>query len=163
MTQALGSGGRRRLGPMLLALSCGLLFGAGEARAVLGETADSVKADQIRFEGQRRQSMAGRMNAHEISLPDGSSIKEYVNAAGVVFAVSWRTRLKPDLEQLLGPNFVLYTGRQGAASGVAGSKMLRSVRQPDLVLHQGGRMNAFAGLAYVPTLVPEGFDADTLR
>lgn len=163
MTQALRLGGRRRLGPMLLALSCGLLFAAGEAGAVLGETADSVAADQLHFKGERRQSMAGRMTAHEISLPDGSSIKEYVNAAGVVFAVSWRTRLKPDLERLLGPNFVLYTGKQSAASGVAGSKMLRSLRQPDLVLHQGGRMNAFAGLAYVPTLVPEGFDADTLR
>lgn len=149
--------------PLLWAVSCGLLLCATEAQAVLGETADTVQADQIRFKGERRESMAGRINAHEISLPDGSSIKQYVNAAGVVFAVSWRTRLKPDLETLLGTQYVVYARNQSATSGVAGSKRLQSVRQPNLVLHQGGRMNAFAGLAYVPTLVPEGFDADTLR
>ena len=155
--------GTTLLRPMLLALTCGVLFHATEAQAILGATADTVVTDQVRFKGERRQSTGQRMNTHEISLPDGSSIKEYVNSAGLVFAVSWRTRLKPDLEKLLGMNFVVYAAKQNVASGVAASKRQLSLRQPNLVVHQAGRMNAFAGLAYVPTLVPEGIDADALR
>lgn len=148
---------------MVLALSCGVLLHAGEAQAILGASADTVVADQIRFKGEHRQSTGQRMNTHEISLPDGSSIKEYVNSAGLVFAVSWRTRLKPDLEKLLGTNFVVYAAKQRAATGLAESKRQQTVRQPNLVVRQAGRMNAFAGLAYVPALVPVGIDADALR
>ncbi len=156
-----GGAWRPRLGWLLVSGSA--LFCASEAQAVLGETVDTVKADQVRFGGARRQSAVQRMTTHEISLADGSIIKEYVNAAGVVFAVSWRSRLKPDLAKLLGSNFTLLAAGNTVSSGVASSKMQRSVRQTNLVLHQGGRMNAFAGLAYVPNLVPKGLDADTLR
>jgi hypothetical protein len=103
------------------------------------------------------------MTIHEIRLADGSGIKEYVNAAGVVFAVSWRTRLKPDLAALLGAQFAVHAATGHTASGVAGIKQQQSIRQPNLVVHQAGRMSAFAGLAYVPTLVPEGINAETLR
>lgn len=163
MRRCAGLASARLLGPLMLALSCAALFHVGEAQAVLGASADTVEADQIRFKGERHQSTGQRMNTHEISLPDGSSIKEYVNAAGLVFAVSWRTRLKPDLEKLLGSNFVVYAAKQNAAAGLADSKKQQSVRQPNLVVRQAGRMNAFAGLAYVPTLVPEGVDVDALR
>lgn len=163
MRRSLGLSGATLLRPWMLAVSCGVLLYATEAQAILGATADTVQADQIRFKGERRQSTGWQMNTHEISLPDGSSIKEYVNAAGLVFAVSWRTRLKPDLEALLGTHFMVYAAKQNAAAGVAASKRQQSVRQPNLVIHQAGRMNAFAGLAYVPTLVPQGIDADALR
>ncbi len=163
MRPAAGLAGVRLSGFWMVALTCAVLFHVGQARAVLGASVDTVEADQVRFKGERRQSTGQRMNTHEISLPDGSSIKEYVNTAGLVFAVSWRTRLKPDLEKLLGTNFVVYAAKQNAPSGLADSKKQQSLRQPNLVVRQAGRMNAFAGLAYVPTLVPEGIDVDALR
>ena len=146
-----------------LLVSCGALLFATEVQAVLGEPVDTVNADHVRFKGVRRQSAVQRVTAHEINLPDGSSIKEYVNPEGLVFAVSWRTRLKPDLAKLLGAGFTAEVANNRKPTGIASSKSQHSVRQSNLVLHQGGRMNAFAGLAYAPHLVPEGFDADTLR
>lgn len=134
-----------------------------DAQAVLGGAADSVHADQMRFQGVRRQSIDWQMTTHEISLNDGSRIKEYVNASGQVFAVSWRTRLKPDLAALLGAHYAVVPTQRSAAVGVAQARRQQSVRRPELVLHQSGRMSAFSGLAYVPTLVPQGLDADALR
>jgi hypothetical protein len=96
-------------------------------------------------------------------LSDGSAIKQYVNAAGVVFAVSWRSRLKPDLAALLGAHSSAYLASAVTPTSIAGVKHRQSVRRSDLVLHQSGRQNAFAGLAYVPSLVPAGIDADALR
>jgi hypothetical protein len=104
------------------------------------------------------------MTTHEITLADGSGIKEYVNAAGQVFAVSWRTRLKPNLQSLLGANYAaLSEAALEQPKGVAGMKLQQSLRLSNLVVHQGGRVNAFAGVAYVPALVPSGVDADALR
>ena len=165
MTRSILSVGRSMLCTWAIAGACGVLFYSHAAQAVLGATADTIRADQIRYKGARTESASanGLMTTHEIRLRDGSGIKQYVNAAGVVFAVSWRTRLKPDLEALLGPQFTLHAATVSAASGVAGMKRQNSIRQPDLVVHQGGRMNAFAGLAYVPPLVPEGIDAELLR
>ncbi len=146
---------------LLLAAST-LLF-AGAAQAVLGGAEASVQADQIRFHGVHHESRNWQMATHEIRLSDGSGIKQYVNAAGVVFAVSWRTRLKPDLAALLGTHASTSSAASVAPSGIAAAKHQQSVRRADLVLHQFGRQNAFAGLAYVPSLVPAGVDADALR
>jgi hypothetical protein len=141
-----------------------ILLHAPLAYAVLGDTQDTIQADQIRFKGLHSRHIAWQMTTHEITLADGSGIKEYVNAAGQVFAVSWRTRLKPNLQVLLG---VHYAALSGAAleqpSGVSSLKRPQSVRLSNLVVHQAGRVNAFAGVAYVPALVPSGVDADALR
>jgi hypothetical protein len=134
------------------------------AQAVLGATQDSIQADQIHFKGLRSRHIAWQMTTHEITLADGSGIKEYVNAAGQVFAVSWRTRLKPNLQTLLGANYAaLSEAALEQPNGVASMKRQQSVRLSNLVVHQGGRINAFAGLAYVPALVPAGVDPDALR
>ena len=133
------------------------------AHAVLGGSVESVVTDQSRFKAARSAVAGGPYTTHAIRLGDGSGINEYVNAAGVVFAVSWRTRLKPDLAALIGPQFAAHAATVPAPAGVAASKRQQSIRQPTLVVHQAGRMNAFAGIAYDPTLVPEGVDADTLR
>ena len=155
---------RSRMSPVTwaLVLVCGLGC-ARDALAVLGGAEETVQADQRRFGGERRQTAGSQFRTHEISLPDGSIVKQYVNATGVVFAVAWRTRLKPDLNALLGSSYSAPAGGSVARAGVASARMQQLTRQPQLVVHQGGRMNAFAGLAYVPTLVPPGVDADALR
>lgn len=165
MTRSHFSVDRSLLCAWAFAGACGMLFHSQAAQAVLGATADTIHADQIRYKGVRSENVnaTGLMTTHEIRLRDGSGIKQYVNAAGVVFAVSWRTRLKPDLEALLGPQFAVQATAVGTTQGVAGIKRQHSLRLPNLVVHQGGRMNAFAGLAYVPTQVPEGIDAELLR
>ena len=128
----------------------------------LGATTDSVRADQVRFKASRLETSGPGMITHEIKLQDGSGIKEYVNSSGVVFAVSWRTRLKPNLQTLLGAQYAMQIASTKSVLGVANSRAQQSVRLPNLVLHQAGRVNAFAGLAYVPALVPEGINAENL-
>jgi hypothetical protein len=141
-----------------------MLMHAPLAHAVLGGQQDTIQSDQIRFKGLHSQRIEWQMTTHEISLADGSGIKEYVNASGQVFAVSWRTRLKPNLEALLGAQYAaLSAAALEQPSGVASMKRQQSVRLSNLVVHQGGRVNAFAGVAYVPALVPTGVDADALR
>ncbi len=148
---------------LTLALGCGALWLTQDAQAVLGATQDTLQADQINFRGVHSQRADWQMTTHEISLADGSSIREYVNPAGLVFAVSWHSRLKPRLETLLGAHYVAPGVNSNLAAGVSGVKRQQSLRHPNLVLHQSGRMNAFSGLAYVPTLVPPGVNADALR
>ncbi|MEI6734702.1 MAG: DUF2844 domain-containing protein [Comamonadaceae bacterium] len=155
---------RSGMSPVTCALVLVAGFGcANEALAVLGGAEETVQADHRRFGGERRQAAGSQFRTHEVSLPDGSTVKQYVNASGVVFAVSWRTRLKPDLNALLGSGYAALAVGSVAGAGVASARMQQLTRQPHLVVHQGGRMNAFAGLAYVPTLVPQGFNADALR
>ena len=84
------------------AVAGAMLLYAPLAQAVLGAAQDTIQADQIHFKGLHSRHLAWQMTTHEITLADGSGIKEYVNAAGQVFAVSWRTRLKPNLQVLLG-------------------------------------------------------------
>jgi hypothetical protein len=140
------------------------LFYVPLAQAELGAMQDTIQADQIRFKGYRSRHIEWQMTTHEITLADGSGIREYVNAAGQVFAVSWRTRLKPNLQTLLGAQYApLSDAALEQPKGVASMKRERSVRLTNLVVHQGGRINAFAGIAYVPALVPNGVDADALR
>lgn len=140
------------------------LLCAPMAQAELGAMQDTIQADQIRFKGLRSRHIAWQMTTHEITMVDGSGIKEYVNAAEQVFAVSWRTRLKPNLEVLLGAHYAdLSAAAAEQPKGVASMKHPQSLRLTNLVVHQGGRMNAFAGIAYVPALVPPGVDADALR
>jgi hypothetical protein len=141
-----------------------MLLNAPQAHAVLGAAQDSIQADQIHFKGLRSRHLAWQMTTHEITLGDGSAVKEYVNAAGQVFAVSWRTRLKPNLQLLLGASYAAMSkAALESPTGVSGMKRQQSLRLSNLVVHQGGRVNAFAGVAYVPALVPMGVDADALR
>ncbi len=149
--------------PGLSALLCGMMLYAPPAQAVLGAGQETIQADQIRLRGAHRQHTDWPMTTHEISLGDGSSIKQYVNASGQVFAVSWHTRLKPRLDALLGPSYQVPAADSAGLAGVASMKRAQSTRQSHLVLHQSGRMNAFAGLAYIPALVPTGVNADALR
>ena len=149
--------------PRWLAIHGAALLIAPSAQAVLGAAQDTVQADQLRFQGRHHQHSQWPMTVHDISLPDGSGIRQFVNPAGQVFAVSWHTRLKPDLAALLGAHYPGPDALAGTPQGIASARQRRSMRRSYLVLHQGGRVGAFAGLAYVPALVPQGVDADALR
>jgi hypothetical protein len=133
------------------------------AHAVLGETADSIQADQIRLRGQRVQHLAWPMQVHEIRMGDGSSLREFVNAEGRVFAVAWRSRLKPDLKALLGQHFDGYANQWQPAAHVLAARRMQRTSLPDLVVQISGRQQAFAGVAYLPSQVPQGVDLGQLR
>ncbi len=95
-----------------------------------------------------------------VLTPQGATVTEYANAAGTVFAITWRGPFKPDLQQLLGQYFAPF--QQGAPR--AGLGLTASVVHGDnIVVHSFGHMRNFYGVAWVPSLLPAGFDVAGLQ
>lgn len=146
----------------LLVVVAWLLCGA-PAHAVLGEPVASVQGDQIRLQGRRRVTAAPNFAVHEIELPHGAHITQYVTPSGRVFAVAWRSRLKLKLDDLLGTYFAAYVQAMQAPVGRSGMVRAHRVDAADLSVRETGRPGAYAGLAVVRSLVPEGVDHHALR
>jgi hypothetical protein len=103
---------------------------------------------------------------HEITTSYGTVVREYVTPDGKVFGVAWRGPFMPNLQQLLGDSYGEFSqAAQAARSGpVKRSRNAPlSVTQPDLVVHSGGHMRAYAGRAYLPGLLPAGVDPKEIK
>jgi len=142
----------------LTGLALCLLAVCVPAAATLGEDAASVQADQAQMQGKLQITSAGKFSVHEIQLPSGAAVKQYVSPAGMVFAVSWKGPSLPDLRQLLGRYFEQYV--ESARTQGAGP---RAGQQPGLVVQSGGHMRAFFGRAYVPQMLPRGVLAEEIQ
>jgi hypothetical protein len=100
----------------------------------------------------------GRYTRHELTRPNGGMVREFTNANGVVFAVTWSGPGKPDLRTLLGPYFSTFQ-----TNSVSTARQMHSLRRPpqvaqrDLQIQAGGHMGWFHGVAFVPSLAPAGF------
>jgi hypothetical protein len=141
-----------------------LLLQGLPAWAELGGDSSGVQADEARMRATRTTASAGmRATVHELRLPDGSSIREFVNAQGIVYAVSWSTRMKPDLSKLLGRHEAEFVAGAAAASRAPGLKRGVSVDGDDLVVHSAGRPGAFVGRAWLKSQLPTGASADAIR
>lgn len=145
------------------ACALALLMPASPCWAVLGGDLGTVQGDQARMRASRTVSSAANgVWVHEIRLADGSSIRQFVNAQGIVFAVAWSSRLKPDFEQMLGRYVTDFNAANAAprAPGIARSVI---VDRGDLVVHAAGRLNAFVGKAWIKSQVPAGASPDAIR
>jgi hypothetical protein len=147
-----------RIAASLLLLAC---LQSPLAHAALGEPAESVSADTASMKASLRAvSKAALYTTHELQTDVGTSVHEFVTPSGVVFAVSWRGPFKPDLRALLGRYFDAYA----TAPRTAGAPRTHvTVAVPDLVVLVSGHMRAFAGLAYVPSLMPANVTAGDLQ
>ena len=133
------------------------------AWAVLGGDAASLPAEQARMHAARATASAGSgATVHELRLPDGASIRHFVNAQGIVYAVAWSTRLKPDFAQLLGRHEADFTAG-AAALRQPGLQRSASVDRGDLVVQSAGRPGAFVGKAWLKSQLPAGTSADAIR
>ena len=130
------------------------------AAATLGEDVSSVRVDQTQMQGTLQITSAAAFSVHEIQLPSGTVVKQYVSPSGMVFAISWQGPSLPDLRQVLGRYFEQYSAAartQGAGPGA------RATRQPGLVVQSGGHMRAFFGRAYVQQMLPRGVLAEEIQ
>ncbi len=154
----------RRIAAALIAL--GALVVADGAHAVLGGDASTIATDQTRLKAAGRAAAAAvsaTVQSHEMTLADGSSFREYVNPAGIVFAVAWSTRFKPKLAPLLGEHALGYAAAASAASNRAGIQRRVVLQHDDLVVNATSHLNAHVGIAYLRSLVPEGVHVNELR
>jgi hypothetical protein len=131
------------------------------ASAALGEASTSTEADRISMKASMRMVRAAKYTVHEIQTPSGTTLREYVSAAGSVFAVAWQGPVMPDLRQALGAYFDRYTASARAAKHA--SRRHIAVRESDFVVQSSGHMRAFSGRAYVPQLMPQGVAVEEIR
>jgi hypothetical protein len=134
------------------------------ALAGLGEDVSSVQKDRVAMKAQSRTSTpAAGYSVEQIQLPSGTVLNEYVSPEGKVFAISWHGPAKPDLRQAFGSYFQQYTTAAQQAPHNPATRRHFQIRQPDLVVESGGRMRAFYGRGYVPSLLPPNVTADDIR
>lgn len=152
--------------PLALALGAVLLTAAvTPAKAGLGDQAASVEADRVSMKGQLRTRSEPGYSVQEITASNGALVREYVSPSGVVFAVSWSGRTKPNLQQTLGTYFTQFvTGAKArrSAGRHSGHNHLE-IHEPSLVVHAGGHMRQYFGFAYVPSLVPRNLSVAELQ
>lgn len=141
------------------------------AWCALVDNAASVLADQARMKGALSSVDKGAYVLHEITMPSGAKVREYVSPAGAVFAVAWDGQFPPDFQQLLGPYYqqANQAGTQQASSQQSGEQQPHRrrgpvvIETPNLVFSQTGHARNFHGQAYIPQLVPQGVTADDIR
>lgn len=149
----------------LLMLVLSLLQGA-LAYAALGSSPSNFGTTPVR-QGARALAAAGADTAAAVytvsqsTLDSGTVVREYMNAEGVVFAVSWNGPALPDLRTLLGDKFAVLTNT-AAKRPKAGHSQL-AVAQQDVVIVSGGHMRAYAGHAWIPGALPAGFDTSVIE
>ena len=153
-----------------VALALGALLLAGgaitPARAALGDTVASVQADRASMKGQLRTRSEPGYSVQEITTAAGTVVREYVSPSGVVFAVSWSGPAMPNLQQTLGRYFAEYTTSvrsQLTARGMHPGHNHVEVHSPSLIVHSGGHMRQYFGLAYAPVLVPQNLSISDLH
>lgn len=149
-----------RAGAFLLAASTLVL--AQRARAALGEPEASVAGDRRALVARSSSATdAGAYRVHEL-VTGGGTVREYVGADGVVFAVTWSGVSNPDLGRLLGA----YAGEYRAAARQAprdAGRRSRRVEGTHVVVDRWGHMRDRHGRAFLPDRLPPGVSADDLQ
>lgn len=143
---------------LILLASSALL--PGIASAALGAPESSVQADAIEVRGSIKVQERALYRVHEIQMPSGTLVREFVSPAGNVFAVAWRGPMMPNLRQTLGPYFDNYVA---AAKLKEAHHRFVQIHQDDLVVESAGHMRAFAGRAYLPKAIPSGVNLGDLQ
>jgi len=134
------------------------------ALASLGDDVTTIQADQVRMKGTLRKTQTNAYTLHEIKMPKGTVVREYVSSDAKVFAVVWQGPFLPDLSQLFGSHFEHFS--QSVQKLKSKSPRLRGsllIREPGLVVQTGGHMRAYFGKAYIPELVPQGIHIEEIR
>ncbi|MEO8121810.1 MAG: DUF2844 domain-containing protein [Rhodoferax sp.] len=142
---------------LALAASSGEVMAAlGRGPSELPATLSSNPASSARMSAASSALRSSLYTLHEVQLENGTSIREYATPAGLVFAVTWRGPVLPDLNALLGDYFKTFKieTEQMRLAGGRGSPV--SIDGGGLVVRSNGRMRNFFGYAYVPDLVPAG-------
>jgi hypothetical protein len=129
------------------------------AQAALGQLDNSVTRDITDMHAVAHASIVqAAYSIHEITLPSGTEVREYVAPNGIVFGVAWSGPTLPDLKATLGAAFDRYAGANPTrrASPLA-------LLADDLVVYSAGHLRAFVGHAYLPHAVPAGVDVNVIQ
>ena len=135
------------------------LAAAHSACAELGRTAASIDLDQRRLAPRAMsvQAVVGA-NRHEMAMGNGGAVREFTNADGTVFAVSWMGPRRPDLRQLFGSAYFQRFQADNAQTGHIRMRRALASTHADFIVRTGGVSSAQWGYAILPQATPKGFD-----
>jgi hypothetical protein len=145
----------KRLG-FVLALGVGVAL-SRDAGATLGGDAPSIAANERTLGARRTVSALTLGTRHDLVLPSGVVVREYVSPGGLVYAVTWSGPRVPDLRELLGARF-----SDLAKQRATGFHNRMTLSLDDFEVRAWGHRGFFAGRAWVPSLVPAGVNVDSL-
>jgi hypothetical protein len=129
-------------------------------QASLGDNETSVETDRLAMGATQRTQASPAFTTHELQMPSGTTVREYVTPAGTVFGVAWQGPSIPDLRQLLGSHFDEYVAAMETRR-TRRSPVL--VQLPGLVVQSSGHMRAFSGRAYLPAALPPNVAPEEIR
>lgn len=118
--------------------------------ASLGGDATSVQDDQAKMQASLRSNSGNSYSVHEMQTPAGVAVREYVSAAGKVFAVTWQGPFHPDLRQLLGTYFDQYVQAVQAQQAQHRGHGPVLIQQAGLVVQITGISGQYTGAPMFP-------------
>ncbi len=132
------------------------------ASAELGGDARSVDTDRQKMQGALMQIVRHDSHVvHEMRSAAGTTVREYLTTSGTVFAVAWEGPWLPDLRQLLGSHFDRF--QTVVRARTRRTRGLVTVNDGDFVVQMGGHQRSFVGRAYMPGLMPQGLQPESIR
>jgi len=137
------------------------LLAAAPVWASLGEYESSVSIDQQYLKGEVREQKQVGFRVHQITAPNGTTVREYVSPKGLVFGVAWTGQFAPNMQQLLGSYFGDLDQVARATTHRRGGPLV--IHTDRLVFVSAGHMRYFHGHAFVPSLVPENVSTEVVR
>ncbi|MFO1271913.1 MAG: DUF2844 domain-containing protein [Rubrivivax sp.] len=144
-------------------LSLAALLAATPAFAALDDLPAAVNGEAQRLGARwRPATLAAAQPVHRLEWPDGSSLRQFVDADGRVWAVAWNTRTAPRMDLLLGPHYAAWREALGRRQ-TAGARHAARVTAGDLVVESRMNGNAYTGRAWLRSRAPAGQGSDALR
>jgi hypothetical protein len=140
---------------LAVALLCLLVVSSSWAK--LGGDLASAQSDQQAWGATATPTTLAGATLITQNLPNGLTVRQYLDPAGNVFAVAWAGPVLPDFERLLGSYYGTYD------SAVRTQRRGVSVRNADLILESSGMMRAFSGRAYLPAKLPPSVMAQDIH
>ena len=121
------------------------------AQATLGEDASSIEGNRARLQATVRVQRRAKYAVHELQLPAGSKVRQFVAYKGKVFAISWSGGWRPDLRELMGSHYERYLVAMKGRGVPRGPVRLEL---PGMVLVMAGHQRAFFGHIYLTDHLP---------
>jgi hypothetical protein len=134
----------------------------GSAWAALGGGPGGIVSDGTQMQSRRTTTAFVDYDVCEIDTDAGVQIREYVDRSAVVFAVSWKGAVPPDLQTLLGAH---YPDFASALKSIQHPGLHRSLKiaTGGLVVELSGHMRGYYGRAYLTAAIPAGVTPAELR
>ncbi len=132
------------------------------ANAALGDPSTALAGDATALRSELATVDRSAYSAATLALPAGTVVREFFRPDGSIFAVSWSGARPPDLSLLLGRYYDEYRAALEIPRSQIDHRHL-AIETTHLVVHQTGHMRDLHGMAYMPSLLPQGLAPGALQ